>query len=190
MSLLQVTATSILIFLLCLSHVAPATGSGPDVLERPQVWNFTTDQCGLLRNETIFRPYFIVWQESVKGVPFRYCCEYQPPSINLSPTSFNLSRYSNSLEEYHFTSWYRRRTTTRASIKRVLVFNTTDNNYHFSLIKHNYRPPLFGEVTDLYRLYAHRRSQACVQAFRIAAPIAFAFLPMFGINNQLQYALF
>ncbi|KAG0616338.1 hypothetical protein M758_5G106400 [Ceratodon purpureus] len=173
MNFFRVVAVLALIFLFCLDLVTLAAGSGPDTLARPPVWNFTMAQCSLFRNEAVLRPFFYMWPESIKDVPFRYCCEYQP-SGNLSPTSFNLSLYSNGPGNDS-------NTLIPAPYYDLGIIDKNFSLYtfpHFRSVglpfrlRSPYRPPLYCEASDLYRLYKHRLGKASLKALKIAAVLA------------------
>ncbi|KAG0568772.1 hypothetical protein KC19_6G044400 [Ceratodon purpureus] len=70
---------SVLTMLLVSALLAVASGSGPSgSLLLPPVWNLTVpDNCSRFRNKTALLPYFEVWPEDIRGVPFEFCCEYQ-----------------------------------------------------------------------------------------------------------------
>ncbi|KAG0623299.1 hypothetical protein M758_3G164000 [Ceratodon purpureus] len=154
------------VFLFCLCHVAPAASTGPEVLTTPPIWNFTMSQCGLFRNEIVLRPLFILWPESIKGVPFRYCCEYQPPTS--TPLTFNLSGYRYGPEG--------------GTLVPAPYFDLglIDKKYKWYWKNWNfwklptklYSAPIYCEVTDLHRLYMYRFwTQTFVRGVISAAPL-------------------
>ncbi|KAG0623300.1 hypothetical protein M758_3G164100 [Ceratodon purpureus] len=111
-------------------------------------------QCSGFRNEAVLRPRFVLWPESIKGVTFRYCCEYQPVanSLTASPASFNLSTYRYGPNEG---------TLLPAPYFDLGLIDTQYAWYwqHWIFWQLPTRldyEPLFCEVSDLRRLYMYR----------------------------------
>ncbi|KAG0583800.1 hypothetical protein KC19_3G164200 [Ceratodon purpureus] len=183
MSFLRAATVSALVLLLCLLHGAPAYGSGPAVFTPPPNWNFTISECAIFRNETVLRPLFTLWPESIKNVRFRYCCEYQTTDYALIPcggisfSSFKLSTYRYSPDEGNLVpapyydlglidkkySWYWQ-------------------HWAFWRLPRLPTPSLYCEVTDLHRLYMHRFWRGAILRGAITAATLVGILLIGGIG--------
>lgn len=141
------------VFIICLVlvHADFAFGHGPDEYQVLPKWAFSKANCSLFRNEMVLRPLFRVWPENIPGVPFQYCCEYQPDVSSFS--KFNLSSYAYGNDT--------------GSLQLVPYYNVglVDEDYAYYLLHWSFwwllskqfsSPKIYCDVTDMQMLYSHR----------------------------------
>ncbi|KAG0603208.1 hypothetical protein M758_10G075100 [Ceratodon purpureus] len=127
-------------------------GSGPESLPGLPVYAFSMSNCSQFRNEMVLRPKFGVWPEDIKGVPFQYCCEYQP---NGALSTFELSKYAYGSEGGVLQP---------APYFDLGIVDNERLQYYWKNWRYNSLPEkqvnsvrtLYCDVTDLRRLYNYR----------------------------------
>lgn len=132
-------------------QVACVVGRGPDALPSLQLYNFSMSDCSLFRNEAVLRPRFGVWPEAIAGVPFHYCCEYQP---NGALSTFELSNYTYNTDggTLQLGPYY-----DLGIVEKQEYAYYWRYWYFWGLPQKQFNTPmLYCEVTDLRRLHLHR----------------------------------